>query len=73
VWAARSVLRGAAFHHAPHLLFSECARCHASVAQSRDADELHLEGIETCRGCHGAAGVRDDCQGCHRYHPQVGF
>jgi hypothetical protein len=73
VRAARSVLHGAAFHHAPHLVFSDCARCHASVAQSREADELHLEGVETCKGCHGAAGVADECRSCHRYHPRASW
>jgi hypothetical protein len=74
VRAARHVLTGAAFVHAPHLLYADCARCHASVAQSSAAEELHLEGIQTCRGCHGGSeGVREDCQNCHRYHPKAAW
>jgi hypothetical protein len=73
VRAARHVLTSAAFVHAPHLLYADCARCHAGVAQSESADELHLEGIQTCRGCHGAPGVREDCQNCHRYHPKAAW
>jgi hypothetical protein len=74
VRAARHVLTGAAFVHTPHLLYADCLRCHAGVAQSKSADELHLEGIQTCRGCHGGAeGVREDCQNCHRYHPKAAW
>lgn len=73
VRAARSLLTGAAFAHAPHLLYSDCARCHAAIVRSHAAEELHLEGISTCRNCHGPGGVRDDCQGCHRYHPGRAF
>jgi hypothetical protein len=73
VAAAQHVLRGAAFVHAPHLLYADCARCHAAVAQSKTAEQLHLEGIGTCRSCHGAEGVREDCQNCHRYHPKAAW
>ena len=74
VRAARHVLTSAAFVHAPHVMYADCARCHAGVAQSESADELHLEGIQTCRGCHGGAeGVREDCQNCHRYHPKAAW
>lgn len=73
VRAAQHVLRDAAFVHAPHLLYADCARCHAAIAQSKTAEALHLEGIGTCRGCHGAAGVREDCQSCHRYHPKAAW
>jgi hypothetical protein len=68
------VLVEAAFVHAPHLLYADCARCHARVALSTSAEQLHLEGIGTCRGCHGGAeGVREDCQNCHRYHPKAAW
>jgi hypothetical protein len=67
------VLKGAAFVHAPHLLYADCARCHAAIARSKTADELHLEGIGTCRGCHAVEGVREDCQNCHRYHPKAAW
>lgn len=70
VRGAQHILKGAAFVHAPHLRYSDCARCHASIARSTQAEELHLEGIATCRGCHATQGVREDCQHCHRYHPR---
>jgi hypothetical protein len=73
VRAAQRVLQGASFVHAPHLLYAECARCHPAVGQSKAAEELHLEGISTCRTCHAADGVREDCQNCHRYHPKAAW
>jgi hypothetical protein len=73
VRAARPVLEGAAFAHAPHLLYADCSRCHAKVALSTSSEELHLEGISTCRGCHGPDGAREDCQRCHRYHPKAAW
>lgn len=70
VRAAQRILKGTTFVHAPHLMYSDCARCHATIARSRSAEELHVEEIATCRNCHDGGGVRDDCQGCHRYHPR---
>ena len=73
VKAARRVLGRAEFAHAPHLLYADCATCHPKVALSTLADDLHLEGIASCRSCHGAPGVSDDCQECHRYHPRAAW
>jgi predicted CXXCH cytochrome family protein len=65
---ARRVMTGSTFAHSPHLLFGACADCHAGVAQSARADEIHAPGVAACRGCHGAGGVADGCQACHVYH-----
>lgn len=45
-----------------------CESCHAKMKESEDAQDLHVEGIASCRACHGA-GLSDKCQLCHRYHP----
>jgi predicted CXXCH cytochrome family protein len=58
------------FDHAAHTTQS-CASCHAA-AKSRDAAEVLVPGIETCRSCHGgessAAKVPSSCAMCHSYH-----
>jgi len=45
-----------------------CESCHPGMKQSEEAQDLHLEGIASCRACHGV-GLSDKCQLCHRYHP----
>jgi hypothetical protein len=47
-----------------------CESCHAGMKESQEAQDLHLEGIASCKECHGA-GLSDRCQLCHRYHPQA--
>lgn len=45
-----------------------CESCHKSMKESQQAQDLHVEGIASCRECHGV-GLSDKCQECHRYHP----
>jgi predicted CXXCH cytochrome family protein len=58
------------FDHAAHTTQS-CASCHAA-AKSREAADVLVPGIETCRSCHGgersAAKVPSSCAMCHSYH-----
>ncbi|MEG3147936.1 cytochrome c3 family protein [Sphingomonas sp. RT2P30] len=58
------------FDHAAHTTQS-CASCHAA-AKSRNAADVLVPGIETCRSCHGgegsAAKVPSSCAMCHSYH-----
>jgi hypothetical protein len=52
---------------------AQCADCHKAAASDR-ASDLLLEGVATCRACHGKtehdtprfAGTQ--CSECHRYH-----
>lgn len=66
---SRYLMRGW-FDHAAHTTQS-CASCHAA-AKSRDAADVLLPGIETCRSCHGGEGssakVPSSCAMCHSYH-----
>ncbi len=58
------------FDHATHST-QTCASCHAA-GKSRDAADVLVPGIETCRSCHGgessAAKVPSSCAMCHTYH-----
>ena len=58
------------FDHAAHTT-QTCISCHAA-AKSRDAADVLVPGIETCRSCHGgeasAAKVPSSCAMCHSYH-----
>jgi len=70
VAAARPVLVRARFAHQPHLqVEGDCFRCHAGIDKSKVSRDLNLKGVESCRECHRAGSVRQDCQTCHRYHP----
>lgn len=69
VMAARPILGQARFSHRPHLLQLDCEACHAGGERSQVASDVNLTGIESCRECHSSAGVRQDCDSCHRYHP----
>jgi hypothetical protein len=71
VRAANPVLVRATFVHAPHLLRTDCAHCHAGVERSKRATELNFKGVETCQECHRPRSIRQDCQSCHRYHPRA--
>jgi predicted CXXCH cytochrome family protein len=66
---ARYLMRGW-FDHAAHTSES-CVSCHAA-GKSRDAADVLVPGIETCRQCHGgensAAQVPSSCAMCHSYH-----
>jgi hypothetical protein len=73
-------LTHAKFNHVAHRAF-DCRGCHADAyalqpdgqtpnkdASTKNTDVL-IGGIENCRQCHAqAAGVRSDCNECHRYH-----
>ena len=69
--AARQVLVRANYVHEPHLLpvQGDCFHCHPSIQQSKLSQDLNLKGVESCRECHKARSVRQECQTCHRYHP----
>ena len=58
------------FDHAAHST-QTCASCHAA-GKSRDATDVLVPGIATCRSCHGgessAAKVPSSCAMCHSYH-----
>lgn len=69
VSAARHVLVRARFQHQPHLLQAECIRCHQGVAASKNAADLNLPGIQSCRECHKPQGAPQTCQSCHQFHP----
>lgn len=68
--ASHTLVR-ATFVHAPHLLQAACLRCHGGVEKSKEATALNFKGVESCRECHRPRSVRQDCQSCHRYHPQA--
>lgn len=62
------------FDHRSHSGQS-CATCHAA-AGSKDASDLLLPDIATCRTCHGgertAKPVASSCAMCHDYHRDAG-
>ena len=66
---SRYLMRGW-FDHAAHTS-ETCASCHAA-AKSRDAADVLVPGIATCRQCHGGesstAQVPSSCAMCHSYH-----
>lgn len=66
-------LRQGPFPHVRHAK-APCATCHAA-ASSRNASDLLIPGIATCRNCHGAAKVaaaKAECENCHAWHPGTG-
>ena len=54
------------FDHAAHR-FQECASCH-DMASNRDAEEVVLPSIASCKSCHNPGGARDSCSTCHHFH-----
>jgi predicted CXXCH cytochrome family protein len=62
------------FDHGPHRTES-CASCHAAP-KSKQASDLLLPGIATCRTCHGGENANVDvpsgCALCHSYHADDG-
>lgn len=70
VLLAQSWWPHARFTHAPHQT-TECALCH-SAETSKDAAELLLPPIATCRQCHAgvaySAGIQSACVDCHGFH-----
>lgn len=69
----------AEFNHRAHILQRGCLDCHSAIpfgseAESNDQDSaeiLNLPSINTCRECHGAQGVSEDCITCHAFHPDM--
>jgi len=61
--------QSARFDHHPHRNV-KCARCHEMTA-SRNAADLKLPGIATCRECHTADAAPAHCVTCHPYHRTV--
>jgi hypothetical protein len=61
----------ARFDHRSHATVG-CGRCHAAATSEKSSDVL-LPKMETCAQCHNTqVGVRNDCVGCHQYHPRGG-
>jgi hypothetical protein len=60
----------ARFTHARHVTM-ECADCH-DARTSKSSEDVLLEGIETCRECHGGAAdehrLDSTCVDCHGFH-----
>jgi Cytochrome c7 and related cytochrome c len=57
----------AVFSHERHRML-RCTECHAA-ASSRDAKDVLLPTIDSCRQCHNPRqGARSDCAECHPYH-----
>jgi hypothetical protein len=49
---------------------NRCAYCHEAIVGAGDAPRTpSIPGVPSCRECHRAGAVRQDCQLCHRYHP----
>lgn len=85
---ARRWLKDATFTHGAHLMIS-CRDCHSeayvqnegSIDSERDASQIMIPGIKSCRACHiqdaedrssqfasNKLVVSADCVDCHRYH-----
>ncbi|MGE5523905.1 MAG: cytochrome c3 family protein, partial [Rhodospirillaceae bacterium] len=65
-WMPNSV-----FSHAAHKI-EPCSSCH-DVTHSKDAKDIAMPDIATCRRCHvGVKPVRNkiasDCATCHKFH-----
>jgi predicted CXXCH cytochrome family protein len=62
------------FDHAAHKT-EKCETCHAATA-SKQATDLLIPGIKTCRDCHGGenskSDVKSSCALCHSYHVDEG-
>ncbi|MDA1095077.1 MAG: cytochrome c3 family protein [Acidobacteria bacterium] len=69
VRVAEPVMTRARFDHAPHVIQTACAACHASVTTSGLATDVNVPGVETCQSCHRPREARADCATCHVYHP----
>jgi hypothetical protein len=71
VRAARPVLTRAYYIHEPHLLGTDCNRCHAGIETSKVSKDLNFKGVDSCRECHKRFEARQDCRECHRFHPKA--
>jgi FHA domain/Cytochrome c7 and related cytochrome c len=69
------------FDHRPHADVKglTCETCHTRARASSATADVLLPGIEACGGCHGGGkppgkaelrSARNDCRGCHAYHPR---
>ncbi len=49
-----------------------CAYCHNGIEKAGDAPRKpSIPSVVSCRECHRPGATRQDCQLCHRYHPQA--
>lgn len=69
VTVAEPVMPRALFDHAPHVIQTDCATCHASVDTSGLATDVNVPNVSNCQTCHRAGEARAECAGCHVYHP----
>ena len=69
VTVAEPVMTRALFDHAPHVIQTDCAACHASVQTSGLATDVNTPGVENCQSCHRPDQARAECGTCHVYHP----
>ena len=69
VSAAKTVFQHATFTHKPHVGQVDCLTCHAPIPASKQATDLVVPNVATCRQCHSSSRARSDCQACHTYHP----
>ena len=73
------------FPHERHNIV-QCEACHSAAPNSTETADVLIEGIETCRPCHGGVRSGDnvpaalqeargsattDCASCHLYHDQT--
>lgn len=61
----------ALFSHAKHAT-EQCTKCH-NVSQSKDARDIAMPDLASCRECHAGARVvpgkvTSDCATCHKFH-----
>jgi hypothetical protein len=59
----------AEFDHEAHQMV-QCASCHAKANDSREASDVLIPGVKTCRQCHraGQDAAEARCFECHFYH-----
>lgn len=62
-------MKHASFDHEAHQMLG-CVECHTRAATSREAADVLMPGIQTCRKCHhsGSQAVESGCSECHVYH-----
>lgn len=72
---AQSWFPGARFNHGKHQTVV-CGHCHRA-ARSEESEDVLVEGIDTCRECHGGpkskGKVASTCISCHAFHVSEKF
>lgn len=57
------------FDHAAHVAIMKCDACHEAVTdRAPGKSSFAAMKLDSCRICHGAQDVTDDCMSCHNYH-----